>query len=102
MGAALSTLVWWNAGRLVRAGPERQYRVLNGFLEQLVVIITECQGILGCEGDDECIISAVEEQQKALEREVATAAAPTFGSTPRARRARPHAQTQQRRRRRKE
>ena len=66
VASALTTLLWWNAGRLVRAGPQRQYPLMNAFLEQILVTVTECQGVVGCDGDDECVIQAVERQQDLL------------------------------------
>ena len=70
VAVALTTLVWWNAGRLVRAGPQRQYPLMNAFLEQILVTVTDCQSVLGCGGDDACVISAVEAQQAYLQRQI--------------------------------
>ena len=68
VAAALTTLVWWNAGRLVRAGPQRQYPLMNAFLEQILVTVTDCQSVLGCRGEDECVINAVQAEQMSIQR----------------------------------
>ena len=74
VASALVVLGWWNAGRAFNAGPRRQYPLLNTFLEKTVAIVTECEGILGCEGDQGCVVDTVEQQQMSLKREVARTA----------------------------
>ena len=83
VAGACGLLLWWNAGRLVRAGPQRQYPLMNAFLEQILVTVTECQGVLGCQGDDECVIAAVEKQQHVLARKSMNPPMPRRGGTKR-------------------
>jgi hypothetical protein len=70
VASALVILGWWKAGRAVNAGPERQYPLMNDFLEKIVAIVTECEGILGCDGDEGCVVQAVEAQQEHMRQEV--------------------------------
>ena len=74
VGSALATLGWWNTGRMWRAGPKRQYPLMNDFLQQIVDIVTECESILGCDGDRGCVVDAVESEKTRLEKEVRRAA----------------------------
>ena len=70
VASALVVLGWWNLGRTWGAGPRRQYPLMNDFLERIVSIVAECEGILGCDGDQGCVIEAVEAQKAELDREV--------------------------------
>ena len=70
VASALVVLGWWNLGRTWGAGPKRQYPLMNDFLERIVSIVAECEGILGCDGDQGCVIEAVEAQKRELDQEV--------------------------------
>ena len=70
-------LGWWNTGRLLGASRERQYKRMNIFLNQIVTTVAECQGLLGCNGDEGCVIEAVEAQQQEITREIRRAAQAT-------------------------
>ena len=74
VASALVTLGWWNMGRTWGAGPQRQYPLMNGFLEKIVSIVGESEGIIECDGDEGCVVDAVETQKMQMHREVKRAA----------------------------
>ena len=71
LAGALMTLASWNAGRVLKWAPERQYLAMNSLLRQLVQIVTECQNVLDCEGEMGCVVKAQSQHEAQLQHEEA-------------------------------
>ena len=61
-------------GKDVAGGAQAAVPLMNDFLQQIVDIVTECESILGCDGDRGCVVDAVESEKTRLEKEVRRAA----------------------------
>ena len=75
--SALGTLGRWNVGRALRANNERQYPRMNDFLEKIVALVTECEGIVACSTSsdaDGCVIDTIEAHNYNMRKEVQRAA----------------------------
>ena len=60
VASASALLLYWRTGRLFKLSEPRQYARMNGLLRQVTLTVAECQSILGCDGDDECVVDAIE------------------------------------------
>jgi hypothetical protein len=66
LGRALAILLYWNLGRLLRFPARRQYMVMNLLLRQLVVLVSDCQAVLECHGDEACLLDAADQADTLL------------------------------------